>query len=36
VIDWRVVAGQVSRYDELAAELVRAETDMIVAANPNP
>ncbi len=35
VIDWKYAAGQTQRYDELAAELVRAEVDVIAAPSPN-
>jgi putative ABC transport system substrate-binding protein len=35
VIDWKPTKGEAQRYDELVAELVRAEADVIVAPNPN-
>jgi putative ABC transport system substrate-binding protein len=34
-IDLRVTAGQIDRFDELSAELVRADVNVIVAPNPN-
>ena len=34
VIEWRDAEGKPARYAELAAELVRLEVDVIVAANP--
>jgi putative tryptophan/tyrosine transport system substrate-binding protein len=34
-IEWKVTAGQIERFDTLAAELVRTGADVIVAPNPN-
>jgi putative ABC transport system substrate-binding protein len=34
-IEWKVTEGRIQRFDEIAAELVRAGTDVIVAPNPN-
>jgi putative tryptophan/tyrosine transport system substrate-binding protein len=34
-IDWKITAGQIERFDELAADLVRTGTDVIIAPNPN-
>jgi ABC-type uncharacterized transport system substrate-binding protein len=35
LVDWKLSGGQAQRYDELAVDLVRAKTDVIIAANPN-
>ena len=34
-IAWKITEGQIQRFDEMAAELVRGEADVIIAPNPN-
>jgi putative ABC transport system substrate-binding protein len=34
-IEWKITEGRIQRFDEVAAELVRVGTDVIVAPNPN-
>lgn len=35
IVDWKVTAGEIQRFEDLAAELVRSGADVIVAPNPN-